>query len=85
MNTPELMQSEELNAPWNTKDNPTIKVRVLVSAVISKSTEIDVNDYTVSEENKINFENCDLRETALQQIQLPKNWDIDDIEVMLDE
>lgn len=69
------------------------EIEVTVSFTISKTVKINVQDYTVTmEEDELgkyphyDFSSCDLKQTVLEQIDIPfddKNWDIDDFEVIM--
>lgn len=99
MNTPVLMQSEELNAPWNQVDNKPRKVTVTVSITLSKTVEIEVDDYTteedIDEEGNHNisydYSECNIEQAVRDQVTLPnsvgefKDWVEDDFAVNLEE
>lgn len=98
-NTPTLMQSEERIAPWNAKENMPKKVEVTVSITLSKTVEVEVTDYTATEEidedNNYNiiydYSECNLEQAVRNQIPLPNSawefndWDEDDFAVNLEE
>ena len=82
------------NAPWNEKVNKPQKVEVTVSITLSKTVEIEVDDYTTEEINEddiyntiYNFDNCDLEQAVRNQIDLPSkvfdDWSEDDFVVNL--
>jgi hypothetical protein len=74
--------SDNSYAPWNEVEQDDELVEVTISQTLSKQVEIEVNDYEVDwdyddDGNKIpelNFSNCDLRTSALDQY-----WTIDKI------
>ena len=81
-------------APWNEKSNKPKKVEVTVSITLSKTVEIEVDDYTTEEINEngiyntiYNFDNCDLEQAVRNQIDLPSrvfdDWNEDDFVVNL--
>lgn len=77
MNTPTLMQSEEMRAPWN--EEPSVTMDVLVSLTISKPVTIVMpsrKEYTEQE----------LLDAAKEQMQIEpeikSHWDIDDFAVV---
>ena len=81
-------------APWNEKSNKPKKVEVTVSITLSKTVEIEVDDYTTEEINEdgvyntiYNFDNCDLEQAVRNQITLPSkvfdDWSEDDFVVNL--
>lgn len=98
-NYPLLSQSEERIAPWNAKENMPKKVEVTVSITLSKTVEIEVTDYTATEEidedNNHNiiydYSECNLEQAVRDQIPLPNSawefndWDEDDFAVNLEE
>ena len=82
------------NAPWNEVAKKPQKVEVTVSITLSKTVEIEVDDYTTEEINEdgiyntiYNFDNCDLEQAVRNQIDLPSkvfdNWSEDDFVVNL--
>lgn len=82
------------DAPWNEVTKKPQKVEVTVSITLSKTVEIEVDDYTTEEinENSIyntiyNFDNCDLEQAVRNQIDLPSrvfdDWNEDDFVVNL--
>lgn len=78
-NYPLLSQSEERMAPWNDKENMPKKVEVTVSITLSKTVEVEVNNYTSEEEIDedgnhniyYDYSNCDLEQAVRDQITLP--------------
>ena len=82
------------DAPWNEVDKKPQKVEVTVSITLSKTVEIEVDDYTTEEINEngiyntiYNFDNCDLEQVVRNQIDLPSkvfdDWNEDDFVVNL--
>lgn len=73
-NTPTLMKSEEERAPWN--DEPFVRHTVFVSITISGYTDVwGSKDMTVERMR-------DSIEEGLKDGIYPKNFDIDEIEVL---
>ena len=81
-------------APWNEKSNKPQKVEVTVSITLSKTVEIEVDDYTTEELNEdgvydtiYNFDNCNLEQAVRNQIDLSSrvfdDWNEDDFVVNL--
>lgn len=85
-NTPTLMQSEEMNAPWNEKPNRTKTIEVNISQCLSTIVSIEVPE---------DFEDYDnkeiLKDFVREQIILPSEilehsqdcWYLDDFCVTL--
>ena len=84
------------DAPWNEVAKKSQKVEVTVSITLSKTVEIEVDDYTAEEINEdsvyntiYNFDNCDLEQAVRDQITLPNSieefndWNEDDFVVNL--
>lgn len=82
------------DAPWNEVAKKLQKVEVTVSITLSKTVEIEVDDYTIEEINEdgiyntiYNFDNCDLEQAVRNQIDLPNkvfnDWNEDDFVVNL--
>ena len=82
------------DAPWNEVIKKPQKVEVTVSITLSKTVEIEVDDYTTEEINEngvynaiYNFDNCDLEQAVRNQIDLPSrvfdDWSEDDFVVNL--
>ena len=82
------------DAPWNEVTKKPQKVEVTVSITLSKTVEIEVDDYTIEEINEdsiyntiYNFDNCDLEQAVRNQIDLPSrvfdDWNEDDFVVNL--
>ena len=82
------------DAPWNEVAKKPQKVEVTVSITLSKTVEIEVDDYTTEEINEdgvyntiYNFDNCDLEQVVRNQIDLPSkvfdDWNEDDFVVNL--
>ena len=82
------------DAPWNEVTKKPQKVEVTVSITLSKTVEIEVDDYTTEEINEdgiyntiYNFDNCYLEQAVRNQIDLPSrvfdDWNEDDFVVNL--
>ena len=84
------------DAPWNKVAKKPQKIEVTVSITLSKTVEIEVDDYTTEEINEdgiyntiYNFDNCDLEQAVRNQITLPNSikefndWSEDDFVVNL--
>lgn len=95
-NTNSPLGADTPDAPWNQNDQQPTKVRVLVSITLSKSVEVDVDDYhaeTVIDEDgnpttEYDFSECDINSAVKSQVPLPsgvfKDWCVDDFEIVLD-
>ena len=63
------------NAPWNREDNPPKEIEVTVSITMSKTFKIDVDDYTMIEDDDgsyfPDFSECNLYKALEDQIYLP--------------
>lgn len=63
------------NAPWNREDNPPKEVEVTVSITMSKTFKIDVDDYTMIEDDDgsyfPDFSECNLYKALEEQVYLP--------------
>ena len=98
-NIPTLMHSEELDAHWNQVDNKPQKIKVTVSMTLSKTVEIEVDDYTtekeIDEEGNHNisydYSECNIEQAVRDQVTLPNSigefndWVEDDFAVNLEE
>ena len=82
------------DAPWNEVAKKSQKIEVTVSITLSKTVEIEIDDYTTEEINEddiyntiYNFDNCDLEQAVRNQIDLPSrvfdDWNEDDFVVNL--
>ena len=82
------------DAPWNEVAKKPQKVEVTVSITLSKTVEVEIDDYTAEEINEdgiydtiYNFDNCDLEQAVRNQIDLPSkifdDWSEDDFVVNL--
>lgn len=82
------------DAPWNEVAKKPQKVEVTVSITLSKTVEVEVDDYTTEEIDEdgvyntiYNFDNCDLEQVVRNQIDLPSrvfdDWSEDDFVVNL--
>ena len=86
-------------APWNQVDPEPRKIEVTVSITLSKTVEVEVTDYTTTEEidedNNHNiiydYSECDLERAVRNQVTLPNSvgefndWVEDDFAVNLEE
>ena len=63
------------SAPWNETDKEPKKVKVTISLVLSKTMDIEVDDYNVVEDENnsvsYDFSDCNLRQAVTQQVILP--------------
>lgn len=75
-NTPTLMQSEEERAPWNEEPPKFMKHNVFVSITVSGYTDIWGPEDMTSEQMK------DAIERGIKDGIYPKDFDIDEIEVL---
>lgn len=85
-------------APWNEKVNKPKNVEVTVSITLSKTVEVEVDDYTAEEDFDedgyqgitYDFSECNLEQTVRDQITLPNSieefndWNEDDFAVKLE-
>lgn len=91
------MGADNSDAPWNEKEIPKRKIEVTVSVTLSKTVEVEVDDYELKEEGvdedgcfyeDIDYSQCNLKRAVEEQITLPQDacngWDIDDFEVILE-
>lgn len=67
--------SDTENAPWNREDNPPKEVEVTVSITMSKTFKVDVDDYTMIEDDDgsytPDFSECNLYKALEEQVYLP--------------
>ena len=82
-------------APWNEKSKKHKKVEVTVSITLSKTVEVEVDDYTTEETNEDGchgvtyyFDESNLEQAVRSQIDLPSkkysDWSEDDFVVNLE-
>ena len=82
-------------APWNEKSNKPKKVEVTVSITLSKTVEVEVDDYSTEETNEDGyhgvayyFDGNNLEQAVRSQIDLPSkkysDWSEDDFVVNLE-
>ena len=82
-------------APWNEKSNKPKKVEVTVSITLSKTVEVEVDDYSIEETNEDGyhgvtyyFDESNLEQAVRSQIDLPSkkysDWSEDDFVVNLE-
>ena len=71
-------------APWNEVELPPKDVEVTIAAIVSKTINVPVRDYTIDEEGNIDFSECDLKKAVEENIRLPNinGWDLDNFEVI---
>ena len=86
------------DAPWNEITKKPKKIEVTVSITLSKTVEVEVDDYTAEEDFEedgyqgitYDFSECNLEQAVRDQITLPNNigefndWDEDDFAVKLE-
>lgn len=90
--------ADNKDAPWNQENPKPHKIEVTVSITLSKTVEIEVDDYISEEEVDENgnyntyydYSDCDLEKAVRDQIWLPTDcqfgdWDEDDFAVNLEE
>ena len=70
------------NAPWNEIGQPEIDVEADVTITIHKKVKLFTTDYEKDEDGCIT-EIGDLKEEAKDQVELPKGWELLDMEVEL--
>ena len=66
--------SDTSDAPWNQVSNDPVKVKVTVSMTLSKTVEIEVDDYTTYiDEGDLcnNFSDCNFYDAVRDQVWLP--------------
>lgn len=77
-------------APYNQEENSDKEIEVEVTLTSKKIVKITVNDYDIVDKGKdedgtywenIDYSNCCLEGAVRDQIELPKDWDIEDIDV----
>ena len=70
------------DAPWNQADNPERETEVTVSVTLSKTVQIKVSDYEITDSGKdedgeyfedIDYSNCNLKDAVKEQIVLPQS------------
>ena len=89
------MGADTPNAPWNQVDPEPRKIKVTVSITLSKTVEVEVDDYTTEETNEDGchgvtyyFDESNLEQAVRSQIDLPSkkysDWSEDDFVVNLE-
>ena len=77
-------------APWNRIENDERDVEVDVTLTLHKTVIIKVDDYEVTDSGKdedgeyyedIDYSNCDLVSSVKEQVDMPKDWEIENLEV----
>ena len=87
--------ADNKDAPWNEKSNKPKKVEVTVSITLSKTVEVEVDDYTTEETHEDDchgvtyyFDESNLEQAVRSQIDLPSkkysDWSEDDFVVNLE-
>ena len=85
-NYPPMAQTDWDREPWKEVKIPPKKIKVTISAIVSKTMKVPVRDYTIDEEGNIDFSECDLKKAVEENIRLPNinGWDLDNFEVVLE-
>lgn len=69
------------DAPWNQKELPEREIEVTISVTLSKTVNIKVSDYTITDSGKdedgnyfedVDYSDCNLKEAVEEQIYLPQ-------------
>ena len=77
------------DAPWNEVDPEVRSVEVEITLTLTKRVNLKVSDYELIEQGvdkegvffeDIDFSNCDIDSAVKEQVDLPKNWIIEDID-----
>ena len=77
-------------APYNQRENEDIEIDVEVTLTLKKTAKILTSDYDITDYGKdkdgeyfeeIDYSNCDLVKEVKEQVELPKGWDIEEIDV----
>ena len=77
------------DAPWNEVDPEAKSVEVEITLTPTKRVNLKVSDYEVIEQGvdkegvffeDIDFSNCDIDSAVKEQVDLPKNWIVEDID-----
>lgn len=94
------MGADTKDAPWNQEDPKPRTIEVTVSITLSKTVEVEVDDYTAEEEVDedgnhnvyYDYSECNLEQAVRDQIPLPtdegqefNDWNEDDFAVNLEE
>lgn len=94
------MGADTKDAPWNQEDPEPRTIEVTVSITLSKTVEVEVNDYTAEEEVDedgnhnvyYDYSECNLEQAVRDQVPLPtdesqefNDWSEDDFAVNLEE
>lgn len=85
-------------APYNEPIHPEIEINVLISVTLSKTVKVRVNDYNITGGEKddngnyvldYDYSDCDLHTAVKEQVFLPqdiiKDWNVDEMECIIDE
>ena len=80
------------DSPWNEVDPEVRSIEVEITLTLTKRVDLKVSDYEVIEQGvdkdgvffeDIDFSNCDIDSAVKEQVDLPKNWIIEDIDTEL--
>ena len=80
------------DAPWNEVDPEVRSVEVEITLTLTKRVNLKVSDYEVIEKGvdkdgvffeDIDFSNCDIESAVKEQVELPENWIVEDIDTEL--
>lgn len=92
-NCPTMMNSELNEAPWSQNSQKPIKIKGTIYLELSKEVELSVDDYECTTEvdedgnNNIYYDisKCNFNDTAEQQVDMPKGWEIENMEVEIND
>ena len=77
-------------APYNQKENEDKEIEVDITLTLRKTAKILTSDYDITDCGKdedgeyfeeIDYSNCDLVKEVKEQVELPKGWEIEEIDV----
>jgi len=80
------------DAPWNEVDLEVKSVEVEITLTLTKRVNLKVSDYELIEQGvdkdgaffeDIDFSKCDIDSAAKVQVDLPKNWIVEEIDTEL--
>ena len=80
------------DAPWNEVDPEVRSVEVEITLTLTKRVNLKVSDYELIEQGvdkdgvffeDIDFSNCDIDSAVKGQVDLPKNWIVENIDTEL--
>lgn len=72
-NYPTMSQSDWDRAPWNQEDPKPKSIQVTISVTLSKTVDIEVDDYDIDAEGYYDYSNCDLLKAVEAQIIMPQD------------